>query len=295
MSAQPVGLEVGERPDHAERGVDLVAGHPPLGRRLGGDRLLPDQRVVEPVEQLVEVVGREGGQVRVVGAARALLDHVARPIGARGRQEDRDVARDMEHPRRRRDRLPRGRAWEPVPVPALEDVRQVRDNAGAEAEPAGEALRDLAVQGERRARDLERVLERVGDHRLTNLRRSSLSHHVHEERADLFGVASVDECELGARLDVVPEELRLLGRVRRAAERVQQGDVVGVHELRRRELRELAEADREDRRPERVLERLTGAQIGRDRHRADHLRGADGRLAPRRSRCGRAAAVGCHG
>ena len=195
----------------------------------------------------------------------------------------------------RRDRLPRGRAWEPVPVPALEDVRQVRDNAGAEAEPAGEALRDLAVQGERRARDLERVLERVGDHLLTNLRRSSLSHHVHEERAELFGVASVDECELGARLDVVPEELRLLGRVRRAAERVQQGDVVGVDELRRREPGELAEADREDRRPERVLERLTGAQIGRYRHRADHLRGADGRLAPRRSRGGWLAAAGCHG
>jgi hypothetical protein len=100
VSAQPVGLEVGERADHAERGVDLLAGHPPLGRRLGGDRLLPDQRVVEPVEQLVEVVSREGGQARVVGAARALLDHLARPIGARGRQEDRDVTRDVEHPRR---------------------------------------------------------------------------------------------------------------------------------------------------------------------------------------------------
>ena len=76
----------------------------PVIHRWGGgsaaDRLLPDQRVVEPVEQLGEVIGRERGQVRVVGAARALLDHVARPIGAPGRQEDRDVARDMEHPRR---------------------------------------------------------------------------------------------------------------------------------------------------------------------------------------------------
>jgi hypothetical protein len=118
-----------------------------------------------------------------------------------------------------------------------------------------------------------------------------LSHHVHEERANLVGVASVDECELGARLDVVPEQLFLLGRVRRAAVGVQQGDVVGVHQLRWREPRELAEADRENRRPERVLERLTGAQIGRYRHRADHLSGTDGRLAPRGPRCGRAAAV----
>ena len=134
-----------------------------------------------------------------------------------------------------RDRLPRGRARKPVPVPALEHERQVRDDAGAEAEPAGEALRDLAVQRERRTCDLERVLKRMGDHRLANLRRSSLSHNVHQERSDLFGVASVDECELGARLDVIPEQLRLLGRVRRAADRVQQRDVVGVHEFRWRE------------------------------------------------------------
>jgi hypothetical protein len=49
-----------------------------------------------------------------------------------------------------------------------------------------------------------------------------LSHHVHEERAELVEVASVYECELGARLDVVPEERRLLGRVRRATDGVQQ-------------------------------------------------------------------------
>ena len=100
VSAQPVRLEVGERPDHAERGVDLVAGHPALRRRLGGDRLLPDQRVVEPVEQLGEVIGRERGQARVVGAAGALLDHLGRPIGPPGRQEDGDVAGDVKHPRR---------------------------------------------------------------------------------------------------------------------------------------------------------------------------------------------------
>lgn len=75
-----------------------------------------------------------------------------------------------------------------------------------------------------------------------------MSHHVYEERAELFGVASIDECELGARLDVVPEQLRLLGRVRRATDRVQQRDVVRVHELRRGEPGELAETDREDRR-----------------------------------------------
>jgi hypothetical protein len=98
VSAQPVRLEVGECPDHPERGVDLVAGHPALGRRLGGDRLLPDQRVVEAIEQLVEMVGRDGGQVRVVSATGALSNHVARAIGSSGRQEDGDVSRDVEHP-----------------------------------------------------------------------------------------------------------------------------------------------------------------------------------------------------
>jgi hypothetical protein len=175
-----------------------------------------------PSSSSSRVVGREGGEVRIVGASRALLDHLARPFGPPSGQEDRDVTRDVEHPRRRRDRLPRGRAREPVPVPALEDMSEVRVNARAKAEPPGEALGDLAMQSERRACDLESVLERVGDHSLANLRRSALSHHVHEERAELVEVASVHECELGARLDVVPEELRLLGRVRGATDRVQQ-------------------------------------------------------------------------
>jgi hypothetical protein len=88
--------------------------------------------VVEPVEQLVEVVGRQSGQARVVGAAGALLDHVAGSIGTPGRQEDRDVAPDVEHSRRWSERLPGSRTREPVPIPALEHVDRVRDNAGAE-------------------------------------------------------------------------------------------------------------------------------------------------------------------
>ena len=87
-------------------------------------------------------------------------------------------------------------------VPAMLDIARRRA-----AEPAGEALRYLAVQSERRARDLERVLECVGDHRLTNLRRLSLSHHVLEERADLFGAAPVDECEFGTWLSTTSRVL----------------------------------------------------------------------------------------
>jgi hypothetical protein len=93
----------------------------------------------------------------------------------------------------------------------------------------------------------------VGDHALTDLGRSSGAHHVHQERAELVEVPSVDEGELGPRLDVITEQLRLLGSVRGAPDRVQQRDVVGVAQLLRREAPELAEADRQDRRSERVL------------------------------------------
>ena len=43
-------------------------------------------------------------------------------------------------------------------------------------------------------------------------------------------------------------------------------DVVGVDELRRRSTHELAKTDGEDRRPQRVLQRLPGHQVGRERH-----------------------------
>ena len=50
-------------------------------------------------------------------------------------------------------------------------------------------------------------------------------------------------------------------------------------ELLRRCTGELAESDREHGAAQRVLERLTGAEVGREREGADHLGGADRLLA----------------
>ncbi len=76
-------------------------------------------------------------------------------------------------------------------------------------------------------------------------------------------------------LDVVAEQLRRLVPVRRAPRGVEERDVVRVRELLLRCPGELAEPDREHGAPHRVLERLPRAEIGRERQRADDLRGAD--------------------
>ena len=75
--------------------------------------------------------------------------------------------------------------------------------------------------------------------------------------------------------DIVVVDLNRLVPVRRAAGRVQQCDVVGFRELLVGCSRQLAEAHREDGSTQRMLERLPGAEVGRERKRADHLGGAD--------------------
>jgi hypothetical protein len=95
------------------------------------------------------------------------------------------------------------------------------------------------------------------------------------EAKDLIAVGGVDEVEGRSMVDVVSVQLRRLVTVRRAPGGVEQGDVVSVRELLRRRSGEFAETDREHGAAERVLEWLTGAEIGGDRERADHLGGPD--------------------
>ena len=106
------------------------------------------------------------------------------------------------------------------------------------------------------------------------------------ERQHLGRVGRVDEEERGSVLDVVAEHLRRLVPVRRAPRSVEQRDVVRVCELLRRRSGELAETDREHGAAQRVLERLPGAEVGREREGADHLGGADRRPAHRQRRRG---------
>ena len=75
---------------------------------------------------------------------------------------------------------------------------------------------------------------------------------------------------------------------------MEERDVVRVRKLLRRRSRELPEADREHGSPQRMLERLSRAQVGRKRKGADHLCGADRPLARRHARLDRAICLACH-
>jgi hypothetical protein len=151
------------------------------------------------------------------------------------------------------DVLPGDPGREPVPVPALEDERQRLQDPGTEAQPAGEPLRDLAVQREGRLGQRERVGQSLRDHLVADLGRPAGADPRRQEGADLLGVPRVDERERRPRRDVVAVQLGRLGPVGGAAEGVQQRDVVRVDELRRRHTGELAEAHGEDRGAQRLL------------------------------------------
>ena len=181
-----------------------------------------------------------------------------------------------------RDRLAGDAGREPVAVPALEDERQRLQRAGAEAQPAREPLRDLAVQREGRLGERERVGERLRDHLLADLRRPAGADVLDEEGRDLVEVAGVDERERRPRHDVVAVQLRRLGRVRGAAEGVQQRDVVRVAELLRGRAREVAQPDGEDRRSAaraRAAARCPGRSRA-TRRRPPRRRGSGARRAP---------------
>ena len=85
------------------------------------------------------------------------------------------------------------------------------------------------------------------------------------EGKDLRGVGGVDEVERGSVRDVVAVQLRRLVPVGRAPGGVEERNVVGVRELLSRCPGKLAEADRQHGSAQRVLERLSGAEVGRER------------------------------
>ena len=260
---EPRRLEPGERGEGTERGVDALVRDPQLRQRLGVERLLPHARLVEPVEQVVEVAHREVGEPRLVRRAVSALDHGAGLVGAGGGEEERDVPADVQEPDRQRQ-LVAADGREAASVPAGEHVLERRLHARAELEPAGEPLCDLAHGREALARPRAGVCERVGDQRLALLRRLPGSDVRAVEGEHLRRVGRVDQEERRAVRDVVVVDLDRLVAVRGAARRVEQRDVVGVGELGGGGSRELAEPHREHGGTQRVLERLAGAEIGRE-------------------------------
>ena len=216
----------------------------------------------------------EFGEPGLVGRARSTRDDGARFVGPGAeRKTEMSLATC-------RSRIGNGiasprRARESPSVPAREDVLERRLDARAEAQPAGEALRHLTVHRERMTSDREAVLDGLLDHRGAELGGATEADVRPEERKHFCGVAQVDERERGARHDVVAVELRGLVPVRRAPRGVKERDVEGVDELLRRRSGELAQANREHRAAHRMLERLSGAEVGRERQGADDLGGAN--------------------
>ena len=182
----------------------------------------------------------------------------------------------------------------PASVPAREDVLQRCLDARAEVEPPREPLRDLAHRRERVARPRAGVGDRLLDQRGADLRRPARPDVSPVEREHLRRVGRVDEEERGPVRDVVAVEQRRLVPVRRAPGGVKERDVVRVRELPRRRSGELAEPDGEHGRAQRVLERLPGAEVGREREGTNHLGGADRLLAGRQRRCDRSGILRLH-
>ena len=139
------------------------------------------------------------------------------------------------------------------------------------------------------------VRDRILDHRRAHVRAATRSDVASVEREDLRGVGRVDEEERRPVRDVVAEELRRLVAVRRAPRRVEERDVVRVREFLCRRSGELTETHREHRAAQRVLERLSGAEVGRERECTDDF-GRTDRLLARSHVCSDfSVLLRCHG
>ena len=226
----------------------------------------------------------ELGEPRLVRGTRPTLDDGPCLVGACGGEEEGDVPRNVQETHRQRDRVAAGVRESPS-VPAREDVLERCLDARAEVEPPGEPLRHLAHRRERVTGSRAGVGDGLLDHRGADLRSAAGPDVGPVERQDLGGVGRVDEEERGSVRDVVAEQLRRLVAVRGAPGGVEERHVVRVRELLRRCSGELAETDREHGGAQRVLERLPGAEVGREREGTDHLGSADRPLARRHHCC----------
>ena len=207
-----------------------------------------------------------------------------------GGEEEGDVPRDVQQPHRQGDLVAAG-IREPASVPACEDELERRLDGRAELEPPCESLRHLAHRRKRLTRSRAGVGDRLRNERLAHLLRAARPDVRPVEREHLLGVGRVDEEERRSVRDVVVIQLDRLVPVRRAAGGVEERDVVGVDELLRRRSGELAETDCEHRGAQRMLERLPGAEVGRERDRADGLGRANRLLDVRQ--CSTSSGVGC--
>ena len=166
----------------------------------------------EAIEQLVEVVSRKGGQMRIRSPPRALS-----PMGPVADRKT-EMSRDMEHPRPGSAiASPAAAPGNPFPSQRSKTYARFEDNAGAEAEPAAKRCATSQCRA-----NVERAISSAFSSAWATASRTSGGHHVVQPRPSgtrraLRGCLRQARSTWRAAL-FIPEELRLLGRVQHAAE-----------------------------------------------------------------------------
>jgi len=197
------------------------------------------------------------------------------PSAAAQAPVDVGVAREVQQSCHARDLGPGDPVRQALAVPALEDVPQRIADARRQPEALGEALADLAVGGQSGARTARSGEDGPGER--GDVRGPALGRPPPQEGHQLVGAGAVDRREVRAVGAVVAVRRGGLVRVARAADRVQQPEVVGVGPQRLVAIGGQRQARAQRRRAQAVLERLVGPEVGGQRQGGQDLPGGDGR------------------
>jgi len=166
--------------------------------------------------------------------------------------------------------MPRGR-----PLPSQRSKTCHSPSRTPSAEALGEAPADLAVRGQSRARAPRAGEDRAGEGH--DVRRPALRGAPPQEVHQLVGARTVDRREVRAHVAVAAVGAGRLVGVARAADRVQQAEVVRVGAQRAVAAGGRREMGAQHRRAQAVLERLVGPEVGGQRQRREDLPCGHGR------------------
>ena len=267
-------LEVDERRDREQRGVEALPGEHHRQGRLGLDDRVPGDDRVEPSEDLVGLRAEQVRQPGIELAPAALAGQGCGRGDAADAVGDLDELGQLRDPRRDRHLLALQLARPSAPVPLL--VRAAERGADLVRQPellgqrarhrsvAAHDVAHLAVTGEGEFQpDAEAVKGRV-----------ARTHEPHARRCRAHAAQLVAVLD-GLHRDVVAEPLRLLVRVGVAAHVDQQGRVVDDRPFLLVEPAALREPQRDEALAQDVLHRLSEAEVDAERERRDEFRQPD--------------------
>ena len=269
MAADPRRLEVGEVGEGREHRIETFGPDGREGLRLGGQHALP----------LVLGLASRGGVAnlperlddrRVVRPTAPPAQPFARVRALHGRQVG--VPGHHDHTNGERDRValePRGEA---LPVPPLVGMSESVDDRLAQARTAREHRPDLAVRRQR-ARHAFRVRKATG-HQPQASHRSLVGRDAARElRQDLAARAHHDRSHGGVEGELVATDRRgALRRIRGATDEAKERELVDGSKRVRPASHRIGERSGGHTRTEGVAQRLTGAEVRRERHRGEELR-----------------------